>query len=724
MKYNNNQEIFTSFDYLTQQVLVLVSILCREWGVSVRSFYETIKGIIDAPAFLIQREIHRLAVGKWILLSGKEVKGIEEVFAELEESEQSVNIINSCIVAVMQRLIEKTTTNTIDDLRPKKGYFLMAMAVLGYFQRKNSLTYGTLGDLYAVLAVNVSRNIGVPKVPVNVKIVYDLPIYSYLQYGLSHVYDFGPLATQIRVQMSHLLLNVFEYQESSKILEIARIGAIREGITDTQVDVFIAQSRLNEDQGLYAKALEYLWLAYITNKDLHGDNCEQNYPVILEISDICLLLEDKGSCKKWLNKLPLDIPTYSELNIRRLLIQAELYEEITISLHLCETAKNMTWEIFNFVQPNIYLSYSRIYLEHGMFEEGIEATAQYVKANQALYGYTTNEDINIYYTCKIIAELTTGSSFSAEVLTNHVIDFCPADSPVFSFLVRAHHWLSIAFTYAYITKQPLASTYANACLEEVAKNEPSKETIEHISSIFDSQIPYDVYNYTLIHLAYQVKIDVAIENMDLDLAEEMCHECLEKIKGIDACWIQSQLGQVLAKQGRTDEAVNIWRTAIANGGTDIVDLSADIAKYAYDSFLTQFAFEVMDEALTKPLSKYSSYLVFAEIYGRACQFDKRDELYDKAYEAALSPRQKARVLSARAQDQDFGAIENIEKAIVFTDPDPGSCYDEELARYYLLLAQEKQSLCQLDEAHQALEYAKEHAPTDCTDFFEEVDDII
>lgn len=720
-----NCETFAKFEDLTKKVLSLVCTLCTGWGITVSAFYEVIKDLIDAPAWQVQAELHSLCIGRWLQLSGNEINSIPEIAETLED--QSREILVNYILDIMRTLIEKTKTSPRDDLRIKKPFILMGMAALRYFQRNGYVSFGTTGELYGMLAVNVSKNIGLTSTLGNVDTIYDLPIYIHLESALEHMDVFSPVANQIRIQLAYYQNSVFNYEEAEKLADMVHNGAVREGMKSSTVDYYNLQSAIYENKGMLGDALCHSRMAFLLNEQLHGKSCEENILVLLQCCNLILGLGgDKVACKKLFEQIPIDISIYSENYIKKLLIEAELYEEPEISLGLIEQAEYISYKLFGFVQPYIWVCQTKIYGRNEMYEEGLEANSNYMKAIRQLYGATTQGDLNLCYSCKIFADLACGSITTAASLTNFVIDYCPADSPLYPLGVRTYHYLAIAYSYCYATQEyDLAEAYASAVVDEVIKNQPSSQEIDTISPLFDS-IPSGVFFHDLMRTAYRVKVDVAIEKGDIGLAEQLAYECLERINEGEAYWIHAVLGRVYVMQGRTVEAIEIWKTALNNAGDNSVDIAAEVARYAYDAFLTDFAMEIIDSASKKkPLSGYTNYLTFAEICDSACQYEKRDSLYRKALQASLSKRQKARCLYAMAlNNQDSDAVDRLKGAIRLSTPDISLCYDEELSSFYKQLADSQNSLSLLSEARQSAKEAVRYAPTDDPGFFEEIEDIL
>lgn len=716
-------ETFSKFEELTKKVLSLVCTLCTEWGITVKAFYEVVEGLLEAPACKVQAELQALAIGRWIQLSGHEVNGVHEIAITLKDGGVLKDIVVNYILDITRILIDKTKTTPFDDLREKKPFFIMSMAVLRYFQRNNYVSFGSTGELYGELAVNVSKNIGLTSTLGNVDTIYNLPIYIHLQSALERMDVYTPVANQIRLQMANYHNSVFDYEKCDELADIAHKGVVREGMKSSTVDYFNLQSAIYENKGLYAEALCHARTGFILNEQLHGKSCAENIPVLLQMCNLCLCLDDKTACKRLFEQITSDFPKYSEGHIKKLLIEAEFYDEIEISTQLIEQAETISYQLFGLVLPYIYSSLIKIYGRCGLYEEWLDAYNSYIEATRKIYGATTQGDLIQYYSGKVFAELACGSTTTAASLTNHMIDYCPADSPTYCFGIRTQHYLAISYCYA-TQENELADAYATAVVEQVEKNQPSPQTIDMIAPLFD-KIPSGVFFYDLIRTAYRVKIDCVIEKSDLELAEQLCLECLTKINEREAYWIQTALGRVYVMQGRTDEGINVWKKALNNAGNDAVDIADEVARYAYDAFFTDFAMEVIDEASKKPLSGYSNYLTFAEICDSACQYDKRDNLYRQALHASLSKRQKARCLYAMAMnDQDSDAVDRLKEAIRLSTPDPSLCYDEELSNFYKQLADNQDSLSLLSEARQSVHKAVWYAPTDDPNFFDEIEDVL
>lgn len=718
-----NCEMFAKeFEALTQKVLALVLTLCTDWGITAKAFYEVIKDLIDAPACQIQAELHSLAIARWIQLSGHEINGVHELAETLEDGGLLKDIIVNYILDITRILIDKTKTTPFEDLREKKPFFIMSISVLRYLQRNYYVSYGSTGELYGELAVNVSKNIGLTSTLGNVQSIYNLPIYIHLESTLNFVDVYSPVANQIRIQLAHYHNEVFDYEKADYYSKLVHQGVVLEGMKCSTADYFNLQSAIYENKGLYAEALCHSRMGFILNEQLHGKGCIENIPVLLQMCNLCLCLDDRATCKKLFDLIPSDLPKYSETYIIKVLIEAELYDEIEISLQLIEQAETLSYQLYGFVQPYIYSSLNKIYGRKGLYEEGSNAYNSYIKATRQLYGATTQADLTQYYSCKIFAELIAGSATTAASLTSYMIDYCPADSPTYCFGVRTYHYLAIAYSYCYATQEyDLAEAYATAVVEEVDENQPSPQTIDIIVPLFD-KVPSGVFFSDLIRTAYRVKINCAIEKGEIKQAEQLSFECLAKIDEREACWIHAVLGRVYVMQGRTDEAIDIWKTAMNNAGEDAVEIAEEVSRYAYDAFLTDFAMEVIDEASKKkPLSGYMNYLTFAEICDSACQYEKRDDLYRKALQASLSKRQKARCLYAMAMNnQDSSAVDRLKEAIRLSDPDPSLCYDEELSNFYKQLADSQDSLSLFSDARQSVKGAVRFAPTEDPGFFEDI----
>ena len=302
-------ESLKKFQPLSRILLILICRICKEYGITVNSFFKVVEtSFQDKLPYEIQAAIDGLSLGGWVEIVGNEVKAIKEFAGIISD----IEIEDDPMREIMERLVTFTTITPHDDLLSKIPYIRMGFAVLQYYQTKDCLGFGEDADFYARLAINVNKVVGVTKGIGKCRQLYDLPIYKILLYSQMHLKYGSTVYALVCLALAGILNEVFEYDGCRNYIEQARIIAIREGITDTEAQVFIAKSDMLLNQALFGEALFYLKLAFDLNVLLHGDGCEENIVVILKICNICLFLNKKDTCRKWLDKMNCSLPRYSE----------------------------------------------------------------------------------------------------------------------------------------------------------------------------------------------------------------------------------------------------------------------------------------------------------------------------------------------------------------------------------------------------------------------------
>ena len=720
-------EKLSQFQPLSKKMLIIISRICTEPGIKVRSLFNVINPLFpEKMPWEIQSTIDGLSLGSWIEVIGDEVKAVHELAGIISD----IEIENDYMLmqGIMERLVEFSAITPHDDLLTKIPYFRMGFAVLQYYQAKNCLGFGEDAELYGSLAVNISKMAGVTKGIGGCRQLYDLPIYKILDYGQTHVRYGSTTHAQICLALASIHNQVFEYEGCQKYIEQARIIAIREGITDTEVQVFKAKSDMLLNQALIGEALFYLKLAYDLNVTLHGDGCEENIDVIIRICNICLFLRKIDVCKKWFEKINCGLPRYSENYIMKTMIEGELYEELELSLISFEEAEFVCYRIFGFILPYIFIMRSRYYDQHNLFEEGTNEYGAYMRQLRTLYGVTTNGDLAVFYSSKVMTCLANGAIQTAANLNTLQIDLCPADSPQISYGARVSQYLAISETY-YATHEPLACAYATAVLEQVNRYvKLSNEMVNVISEIFGSKtnIPSSVFGTDYIRLAYKTRIDVAVFDGRLEDAKGLCLECLDFVQGTEEeCFLLSYLGYVNSLLGLVDDAKMAWEKATETSGENALEIAADTAWFAYRSGNTQIALDIMNDLLEKPLTSacYTSYLTLADICASIGLQEQKETFYAAARKMAHGRIQHARCLYYEALElQDQPAINRLEKA-VDCDADPGLCVDEELALRFKALAENMNAVGLRTAAKAAAIKAVRLYPAECVDW-EDIDELL
>lgn len=710
---------------LPRVLLILICRICKEYGITVNSFFRAIEtSFPDKQPYEIQAAIDGLSLGGWVEIIGNEIKAINEFAGIISD----IEIEDDHMQVIMERLVKFTAITPHDDLLNKIPYIRMGFAVLQYYQAKDCLGFGEDANLYANLAVNVSKAVGVTKGIGGCRQIYDLPIYKILLYSQMHVKYGSTIYALICLALFNIHNQVFEYEGCRGFIEQARIIAIREGITDTEVLVLLAKSDMLSNQALFGEALYNLQLAFDLNVMLHGDGCEENIDVIIRICNICLYLRKKDVCKKWFDKINCSLPRYSEQYIITKMIEGELYEEMEFALQSFEDAELLSYRIFGFLQPYIHNMRSRYFDQHSLYEEGNNEYGAYMRQLRTLYGITTNGDLAVFYSSKVLTFLANAEIQSAANLTALAIDLCAADGPQFSYGCRILQYYTIASTYC-ATHEPLACAYATAVIEQVIRNvKVSNEMVNTISKIFGSKdnIPSSVFGKDYIWLAYKIRIDVAISDNRLDDAKGLCLECLEVVRGTEEeCFLLTYLGYVNSMLGLVDDALMAWEKAAETSGENALAIAADTAWFAYRCGNTNIALDIIKDVLDKPLPQafYTCYLTLADICASVGLQEQKETLYAAAKNMACGKTQHARCLYFEALElPDFEAINRLEQAVV-CEADPGLCVDEELALRYKALAENRNALGLRTAAKAAAIKAVRLYPAECVDW-EDIEELL
>lgn len=721
-------EKLEQFQPLSKKLLILINRLCTESGVKVRNLFTIIEACFSEQPYQIQMEIDSLSLGFWIEVVGDEIKAIDE-FAGIVSN---IEIENDPMSGIMERLVDLTTTTPSHDTIEKIPYIRMGFAVLRYYQSKDCLDFGKNADLYGRLAINVAKLVDVTKGIGGCHQIYDLPIYRILGYAQLHVEYGSTTYAQICLALASIHNQVFEYEGAGRYIEEARKIAIRQGITDLEVEVFIAKSDMLFNQSLFGDAFFNLKLAWDTNLLLHGDGCVENTEVILKICNICLTLRKKDTCRKWLSRLTnCNLRRHSELYILRTLVEAELCDELELGVLKFEEAELVSWRLYNYIQPYIYSSRSRFYDVHGLYEEGNNEYGAYMRQLRTLYGATTNGDLAVFYSSRVMTCLSNGAIQTAVNLNTLAIDLCPADGPQFSFGARVSQYLAIASTYYATQKYVLSCAYSEAVLEQIRKYvNVSSAVVTKVKEIFGSEeeIPASVFAVDLIRQAYRIKIDVAIAEGHYENAKSLCLECLNQVRASDEeCFILSYLGYVYSKLGQIENATKTWDQAAETSGDNALEIAAESAWFAYDSGQLDVAVDIINEATEKPLPSsayYSPFLTFASICGTAGLEDQKRAFYATARKLSHGKIQHSRCLYYEALElQDTEAINRLEKA-VDCKADQGLCVDEELSLKWKALAENKDAIGLRNSAKTAAVKAVRLYPAENSDLFEDIEDLL
>ena len=720
-------EKLSQFQPLSKKILIIISRICTEPGIKVRSLFNVINPLFpEKMPWEIQSTIDGLSLGSWVEVIGDEVKAVHElasIISDIEIEDDSMSMLG-----IMEKLVKFTSITPHDDFLSKIPYIRMGFAVLQYYQAKDCLGFEEDADLYGSLAVNVSKAVGVTKGIGGCRQIYDLPVYKVLLYSQMHVKYGSTTYAQICLALASIHNQVFEYEGCQKYIEQARIIAIQEGITDTEVQVFIAKSDMLLNQTLFGEALFYLKLAFDLNVMLHGDGCEENIDVIIRICNICLYLRKKDVCKKWFDKMNCHLPRYSEQYIIKKMIEGELYEELEFGLSSFEEAELVCYRIFGFIQPYIHIMRSRYYDYHNLYEEGNNEYGAYMRQLRTIYGVTTNGDLAVFYSSWVMTCLANGAIQTAANLNTLAIDLCPADGPQFSFGARTSQYLAIASTYC-ATHEKLATAYATAVIEQVNRNvKVSNEMVNTISDIFGSkeQIPASVFGIDFIWYAYRIKIDVAIYEGRYEDAISLCNECLKFVRGTEEeCFLLSYLGYVNSMLGQVEDASKAWERAADTSGANALQIAADTAWFAYRSGLTNIALDVINDVSEKPIPSacYTSYLTLADICASAGLKDLKEFFYAAARKKSRGRNHHARCLYYEALElQDYEAINRLEKS-VDCPADSGLCVDEELSLRWKALAENRYAIGLRSSAKTAAINAVKFYPAERADW-EDIEELL
>ena len=722
------EEKLGQFQPLSKKLLILINRLCIEPGIKVRSFFTVIEPFFSDPPYQIQAAIDGLSLGYWIEVLGDEIKAIDE-FADIISN---IEIEDDPMSGIMGRLVELTTTAPCDDLLDKTPYMRMGFSILRYYQKNDCLGSGSDANAYGMLAVNTARNISLTGSLGGVHQLYDLPIYKILEHARMHVDYNSSVYARICLAFASIQNQVFEYEGASRYIEEARKIAIRQGITDSEVEVFIVKSDILLNQALFGEALFYLKLAWDTNLLLHGDGCFENAEVILKICNICLALRKKDTCRKWLSRLTsCNLPRYSELYIMKTLVEAELCDELELGILTFEEAELVSWRLYNHTPPYIYSRRSRFYDIHGLYEEGNNEYGAYMRQLRTLYGATTNGDLAVFYSSRVMTCLANGATQTAVNLNKLEIDLCPADGPQFSFGARVSQYLAIASTYCATHEYVLSCAYSEAVLEQIRKYvNVSSAVVSKVKEIFGSEeeIPASVFAVDLIRQAYRIKIDVAIAEGHFENAKSLCLECLNQVRASDEeCFLLTSLGYVYSKLGQTENAIKTWKRAAETSGDNALEIAAESAWFAYDSGQLDVAVDIINEATEKPLPSsacYSPFLTFASICGTAGLEDKKKAFYATARKLSHGRIQLSRCLYYEALElQDTEAVNKLERAVI-CEADQGLCVDEELSLKWKALAENKDAIGLRNCAKNAAVKAVRLYPADDPDVFEDIEDLL
>lgn len=723
--YNEILDKLNQFPKLERTLLILICRMCTEPGIKVRSFFNVIEQLFsDKRPYVIQNALDGLLLGGWIEVVGDELKAIKEYDIS------DVEIENDQMSGIVKKLVELTTVARCDELLSRIPYMRMGFSLLQYYKKHDNLRLSD-ANAYGRLAVNIARNIGLTGSLGDVCQLYDLPIYKILEYARMHVDYNSSVYARICLALASIHNSVLEFDGCHEKLETARKIAISEGISETEVEVFIAKSDMLLNQGLFANSLANLKLAWDTNILLHGEEgCVENIEVGLKIANICLILHDKKTCQQWLGRITHNLPTYNEFNIFKILIDAGLQEEPMLAEQLFDEAELISWRLYGYIQPEIHKTRS-IYLEsRGRYEEADLEYMKYSRQIRSLYGFTTNGDLAISLASRIMTCIHKGAIQTAAQLNCLAIDLCPADGPAFSFGSRVLQYLSIGSVYCYSrTDLSLACSYAEAALELIRMHiKMSDSLVRLLAEIFDGEekIPALAFAADYVREAFQVKIDVAIAEERYEDAISLCNEFLKGAHGSsEECFIWASLGYVYGKVGNEDGAINAWTKAAETSGEYALEIAADTAWMANDCCMLHAALDIINKATEKPVpnsSNYLPFLTFASICSTAGIKDQEEKFFSTARKLAHGRIQRTRCLYYQALElQDIDAIKKLEKAIL-CPPDSSLCVDEELAFKFKNLAENKHSWGDLGGAKKAAAQAVRLYPANNPDFYEEIED--
>ena len=717
------------FSPVSKRTLCLISALCTEPGIKVHSFFEVIESLFpEELPYQLQAAIDGLLLGNWISIVGDEVRAIKEIAEVLEECD----MIEDILPEIMSRLEALTATTPNDELLSRKPFIRMGYAALRYCYSKNRLESENDAILFGRLAVNIVRNMDLTGALGHVHEIYQHPIYKMLEKVRIHVDANSSLYCELCLVQASLCNMIFDYDNANQLLSQAKKVAIRLGFTDDQVEVYVMESDILLNQTLLSGALYTLKLAYDLNELLHGEGCQQNDEVVIRISNLCNIVGDKETSKMWYEKCGNNVPKYSKLYIYRKLIEGELYDELEFAIQCFDEAELISYGLYSYTMPYIYICRSRYYDMHGFYSEGNIEYGKFMRATRSLYGVTTGGDLSVYYASKVMTSLSCGAVQTAVQLNRLAIDLCPADAQWFSFGARVSQYLAIASTYCYATHDNvLACAYSTAVLEQLQQYLTlSNETISVIATIFGREkIPACVFGLDLVRNAYQIKVDVAVHEERLEDAKSLCLECHKIVRDTEEeCYILSSLGFIYCKLGKVSDAIAVWKKAVETSGEHVLEIAANSAWFAYDAGYLNIAVDIINNvseksmAITSPAC-YSSYITMADILATAGLQDQKEAFYATARKMARGRIQYARCLYYEALElQDQEAIKRLEKA-VDSNADSGSCVDEELALRFKALAENRNALGFRTAAKAAAIQAVRLYPAECVDW-EDIDELL
>ena len=716
------KESFKQFPEFSKKILLLICRMCTLPGVTVRSFFEVIEQCFDKQPYQIQGEIDALLLGGWIYVVGEDIKAIDEVNSSLEDN---YDFTDDLMPTIINKLVHKCKVTPQDDLTKKAPYIRMGYSVLIYAFYQGNLVYGSSQtQLLGKLAVLVSKNIAVTGKLGNVSELYELPIYKILEFVHLHVEYGSTEFGELSLALANIHNEVFEYEGADRLVKDAQMVAIREGITDMEVHTLIAQSDIAQNKRLFGEAIYDAKMAIDVNEMLHGEGCNENIEVILRICDLCIIVNDKKTCRKWLEKVDGQISRQSALYIEKLMIEGAMYDDFELASNFFNEAELLSYRLYGVVLPEIFGKRFQYFDRIGRNDDSIKEYGSYMRAIRSLYGKTTNGDLAIYYASRVGNCLVNGAHQQAAFLNSLAIDLVPAGGPQFSYRARISQYLSIAATYCYATHNSLAETYSLAALEELNKHLLPTEMLGKVAEVFDEKIPGAVFSLDIARVAYHILIDIALEDCHLDKAEKYAQEFYQMVQGYEEeSWASAYFGNIHAKMGRTDDALEEWEKALKNSGEFLAEIAAEICSYASEVGLLHFCLDTINDVLNKSGScPCQCLMTFADIYESAGLMTQRDDMYRRALKAARSKDERCSVYFVIGQEMsDMDAIPYLRKSID-CEEDPSLCTDERLAHRWLALSKCQTAIGQYDEGRESANMAEKLYPAEKSYLYQEEDD--
>lgn len=709
VKDNSNNEfslyLMNMYKTLTneEQILVsLVSIVCKD-GLSKDVLCNIIMPDYPSDFNLL---INNLTAQDWMYCDGFTIHYNNLIAPNVLNS---VALDGNTCVEILERIKIYIDASHLDDLYPKRDYYLAARLIINYIMDKwESLSiHPKLEYIFSNVAVAFCKNIelsffGNRRHRVNIlEERFDFSLLSFV----STLSDSGK---EVQMLLGSICVKNFKYDRANLYFQKAKL------ILESNNGCLLFElANYYEQLSQYHKAIQFAYSAF---QNSYGDN---KIKFALYLSYLFAIIDSLSDSKIWRNlALQLigkkDVPFYSEANIILLKIEALLHRNDPYLAHqILDNADLLIIKLYGDYAPDLSsISAIRFIIDDnsGKLRKSNIHYLNYCKLNHYNFGLSC-ADTAVLYSSIINDNIIRGNIISAHIYADYMHNLS-AENDKYSPGVRLSQALANAVLCLSDENFKLCESYLES-LNLICEKEliPDSVTQAELDKIFSNGLSESI---KMIPILRTIKI-LSVSNLLGQGQVEKAKEIIELAKNSEENIVEKlkwdiELGRTFIYEGKKKEGVDLWRSTIERSTCESkFEISIRIAELAnnlnmifeskgfYEEALNFeiMAYEKKNFEIAKALQGYAQVLNCCGINDGSEDSFKQAELLFRSIEDKDGLAYL--YLSWASTKNAIEAESLIKKAIKNWEPE-GNIFDETLSTMYhhLACAQSKQG--KFDEA--------------------------